>query len=138
MPMRYADSEIVELRLQSQTSPLTQNCYRRDVHRLFAHARKPLKHVGLDDSHRFDKSLIKASMGRTDSSLTPSINHLFDRGFFGLRGNGELIVSPVAHRPSLERMGINTKGAVNVGTFTTGQREFLEFHRDMVLLKAAR
>jgi hypothetical protein len=35
-------------------------------------------------------------------------------------------------------MGIDTKTAVNVGAFTAGQREFLEFHRDMVLLKAAR
>ena len=34
--------------------------------------------------------------------------------------------------------GIETAGTVNVGEFTTGQREFLEFHRDKVLLKTAR
>jgi hypothetical protein len=28
--------------------------------------------------------------------------------------------------------------ACNVGSFTSGQKRFLEFHRDMVLLKAAR
>jgi hypothetical protein len=35
-------------------------------------------------------------------------------------------------------MGIDTSGTVNVGGFTAGQRAFLEYHRDMVLLKAAR
>jgi hypothetical protein len=70
--------------------------------------------------------------------LTPTIDHLFDRGFIGFEGNGELIISPVADRPSLERMRIETTHTVNVGPFTTGQREFLEFHRDKVLLKAAR
>ena len=44
--------------------------------------------------------------GENGLLLTPSIDHLFDRGFIGFEGNGSLIVSPVAHRPSLERMGI--------------------------------
>jgi hypothetical protein len=70
--------------------------------------------------------------------LTPSIDHLFDRGFIGFEGNGNLIVSPVAHHPSLERMGIQVNGIVNVGAFTSGQKQFLEYHRDMVLLRAAR
>ena len=69
--------------------------------------------------------------------LTPSIDHLFDRGFIGFEDNGELIISPVAHRPSLERMGIETKAVVNVGGFSSGQRSFLDFHRKSVLLKAA-
>ncbi len=69
--------------------------------------------------------------------LTPSIDHLFDRGFIGFEDNGELIISPVAHRPSLERMGIQTNSVVNVGGFSSGQKSFLDFHRKMVLLKAA-
>jgi len=69
--------------------------------------------------------------------LTPSIDHLFDRGFIGFEDNGELIISPVAHRASLERMGIETKAVVNVGGFSSGQKSFLDFHRKMVLLKAA-
>jgi hypothetical protein len=75
--------------------------------------------------------------GENGLLLTPSIDHLFDRGFIGFEGNGDLIVSPVAHPPSLERMGLNTKSEVNVGGFTTGQKHFLEYHRDMVLLKTA-
>jgi hypothetical protein len=76
--------------------------------------------------------------GENGLLLTPSIDHLFDRGFIGFENNGELIISPVAHRPSLQRMGIKTDKAVNVGTFTQGQREFLEFHRESVLLVANR
>jgi hypothetical protein len=76
--------------------------------------------------------------GENGLLLTPTIDHLFDRGFIGFEGNGNLIVSPVAHRPSLELMGIDTQGTVNVGPFAAGQSEFLEYHRDKVLLKAAR
>jgi hypothetical protein len=69
--------------------------------------------------------------------LTPSIDHLFDRGFISFENSGNLI-SPVAHRPSLQRMGIDTADAVNVGGFTSGQKEFLDFHRNAVLLQSIR
>jgi putative restriction endonuclease len=75
--------------------------------------------------------------GENGLLLTPSIDHLFDRGFIGFEGNGALIISPVAHRPSLERMGVETNRSINVGAFSEGQRHYLEFHRDMVLLKSA-
>lgn len=74
--------------------------------------------------------------GENGLLLTPSIDHLFDRGFIGFENNGRLIISPVAHRLSLVRMGIETESEINVGTFSSGQREFLEFHRDSVLLRA--
>jgi hypothetical protein len=70
--------------------------------------------------------------------LTPSIDHLFDRGFIGFEDNGRLIVSPVAHHPSLRRMGIDTTEDINVGSFTSGQKQFLDFHRNDVLLKSIR
>jgi len=76
--------------------------------------------------------------GENGLLLTPSIDHLFDRGFIGFEDNGRLIISPVAHRPSLQRMGIDTTNAVNVGGFSSGQRTFLDFHRNAVLLQAAR
>jgi putative restriction endonuclease len=68
--------------------------------------------------------------------LTPSIDHLFDRGFIGFEDNGKLIISPVAHKPSLQRMGIEISKVVNVGGFTSGQKPFLEFHRNAVLLQS--
>ena len=65
--------------------------------------------------------------GENGLLLTPSIDHLFDRGFIGFEDNGRLIISPMAHRPSLERMGIETRRPVNVDGFTSAQKAFLEF-----------
>jgi len=76
--------------------------------------------------------------GENGLLLTPSIDHLFDRGFISFDDNGRLIVSPVAHRPSLRRMGIETEAVVNVGGFSGGQKQFLEFHRNAVLLQSLR
>jgi putative restriction endonuclease len=76
--------------------------------------------------------------GENGLLLTPNIDHLFDRGFIGFEDSGALIISPVAHRPSLQRMGIETEKLIKVGIFTEGQRHFLDFHRSSVLLKASR
>jgi hypothetical protein len=76
--------------------------------------------------------------GENGLLLTPSIDHLFDRGFIGFEGGGRLIISPIAHRPSLHRMGIEVSEPVNVGEFTSGQKKFLEFHRNSVLLQSIR
>ncbi len=76
--------------------------------------------------------------GENGLLLTPSIDHLFDRGFIGFEDNGKLIISPVAHRASLQRMGIETAKIVNVGAFSSGQKQFLDFHRNAVLLASMR
>jgi putative restriction endonuclease len=76
--------------------------------------------------------------GENGLLLTPSIDHLFDRGFIGFEDDGKLIISPVAHCPSLQRMGIDTKKVINVGGFTSGQKHFLDFHRNAVLLQSNR
>lgn len=67
--------------------------------------------------------------------LTPTIDHLFDRGFISFEDNGEMLTSPVAHEESLNKMGVATDRVVNVGGFAQSQREFLEFHRSKVFLK---
>jgi putative restriction endonuclease len=76
--------------------------------------------------------------GENGLLLTPTIDHLFDRGFIGFEDNGKLIISPVADRPSLQRMGIDVTGLTNVGGFTNGQKQFLDFHRNAVLLQSIR
>jgi hypothetical protein len=76
--------------------------------------------------------------GENGLLLTPSIDHLFDRGFIGFEDNGRLIISPVAHHPSLLRMGIHPTTPLSVGSFTSGQKRFLDFHRSAVLLRADR
>lgn len=62
--------------------------------------------------------------GENGLLLTPSIDHLFDRGFISFQREGGLIISPVAHRLSLERMGVRTDRAINVGAFTDRQDRF--------------
>lgn len=76
--------------------------------------------------------------GENGLLLTPTIDHLFDRGFISFEDGGKLIVSPVAHKSSLQRMGVDTTAIVNVGGFTSGQKKFLDFHRNSVLLKSIR
>jgi len=76
--------------------------------------------------------------GENGLLLTPSIDHLFDRGFIGFEDSGDLIISPVAHKPSLQRMGVETDRSVNVEKFSEGQRQYLDYHRHSVLLQIAR
>lgn len=66
--------------------------------------------------------------------LTPTIDHLFDRGFISFENSGELLISPVAHQESMNKMGIITERVINVGNFAEPQLEFLEFHRSNVFL----
>jgi putative restriction endonuclease len=56
--------------------------------------------------------------GENGLLLTPSIDHLFDRGFISFEDKGRLIISPVAHLPSLRKVGVMTGEPVNVGAFS--------------------
>jgi len=66
--------------------------------------------------------------------LTPTIDHLFDRGFLSFENNGDLIVSHVAHRESMHKMGLPENHQLNVGNFSAGQKSYLSWHRDSILL----
>lgn len=70
--------------------------------------------------------------GENGLMLTPSIDHLFDRGFISFENNGDLLVSPVASRSSLIKMGVEVSSRLNVGAFSNGQKDYLDFHRDAV------
>lgn len=74
--------------------------------------------------------------GENGLLLTPTVDHLFDKGFISFENTGQLIVSPVADPVSLERMGIDRDARVDVGAFSQGQRRYLEFHRENVLRMA--
>jgi hypothetical protein len=74
--------------------------------------------------------------GENGLLLTPNADHLFDRGFIGFDDNGDLLISPVAHTESLARMGLDPQRPLNVGRFSEGQRRYLEFHRENVLLRS--
>ena len=94
------------------------------THLIASHC-KPWRDSG--DEERLD--------GENGLLLTPSIDHLFDRGFISFEDNGDLLVSPVAHHNSLKRMGIAVDQSVNVGGFSSGQRNYLDYHRESVFLK---
>ena len=72
--------------------------------------------------------------GENGFLLTPTIDHLFDRGFISFENNGDLLISPVAMPVSLQRMGIPLEPRINVGGFSSGQRLFLSYHRESVFL----
>lgn len=74
--------------------------------------------------------------GENGLLLTPSVDHLFDRGFISFENDGRLLVSPVAHSESLRKMGIPDAG-FRTGSLTAGQRSYLERHRDEVFLQAS-
>ncbi|CAN5843329.1 HNH endonuclease [soil metagenome] len=69
--------------------------------------------------------------------LTPSIDHLFDRGFISFGDDGEVLVSPVADLESLPRMGVICDGPLFAGRFNTDQQHFLDYHRKEIFLKSA-
>ncbi len=64
-------------------------------------------------------------------------SRLFDRGFISFENDGRLLVSPVADRASLRRMGGQVESELNVGRFASRQGWFLEFQRDAVYLRSA-
>jgi putative restriction endonuclease len=74
--------------------------------------------------------------GENGLLLTPSIDHLFDRGFITFENNGQLLMSAVAHKESLRRMGVPVDKVRNVGSFSEGQKSYLEFHRENLFLEA--
>lgn len=74
--------------------------------------------------------------GENGFLMTPTVDHLFDRGFISFENNGELIISEVADPESMRRMGINVEERRMVGAFSESQCQYLEYHRDDVFLQA--
>jgi HNH endonuclease len=74
--------------------------------------------------------------GENGLLLTPNADHLFDRGFIGFEDNGDVLISPVVHKESLAKLGLDPEQSRNVGRFAEGQRRYLDFHREYVLLRS--
>jgi hypothetical protein len=74
--------------------------------------------------------------GENGLLLTPNADHLFDRGFIGFEDNGDVLISPVVHKESLAKLGLDPEQPRNVGRFAEGQRRYLDFHREYVLLRS--
>jgi putative restriction endonuclease len=66
--------------------------------------------------------------------LTPTIDHLFDRGFISFENNGKLLISNSAHTESMHKLGLKYDSEINLGTFSEGQKHYLDWHRESILL----
>jgi len=64
--------------------------------------------------------------------LAPHIDHLFDKGFISFEGNGNLILSSQLDESVLDKWHIHKE--INVGNFRKEQQQFLEYHRDVMLV----
>ncbi len=69
--------------------------------------------------------------------LTPSIDHLFDRGFISFDDDGVTMISPVADPEALPRMGVVLDRRLFAGSFSPEQQRFLEYHRREIFLRSA-
>jgi integrase/recombinase XerD len=79
MTTRSSDSQILKLWLESQVSPHTRGCYRRDAARLVAHVGKPLIRITLGDLQSFAQSLINSGLAPISRArILAATKSLFD------------------------------------------------------------
>ena len=74
--------------------------------------------------------------GENGLLLSPDVDHLFDRGLVSFEDAGKVMISPVADIDALERLGLKDALSRNVGSFSSGQRTYLQYHRDNIFLEA--
>jgi len=68
--------------------------------------------------------------------LTPTIDDLFDKGFIGFENDGSILLADVADRSAMQRMGVIGGGAPeNIGALASGQKRYLDWHRESILLQ---
>lgn len=118
-----------------------QGKFRQEVSRIETHCRvtgvnRPEHLIASHCKPWRDSDNAERLDGENGLLLTPSIDHLFDRGFISFENNGELLVSRVAHEHSLRKMGVPVGTLFNAGGFSEGQRRYLEFHRESVFLQS--
>ncbi len=71
--------------------------------------------------------------GNNGLLLSPHVDHLFDRGFLTFRDTGGILISKELNPKVLDQWSISV--GQNVGEFWNGQREYLEYHREVVFQK---
>ena len=118
-----------------------QGLFKQNVQRIESYCRvtqvEQIEHLRASHCKPWrDASNAERLDGENGLLLTPDVDHLFDRGFISFEDNGTVLVSPVAHRESLQRMGLEDALSRNVGGFSEGQRSYLAFHRESVFLES--
>ncbi len=83
-----------------------------------------------------DSSNLERLSGFNGLMLTPTPDHLFDKGFISFGDDGRLLYASRANRAALAKMMIPEEG-FNVGRFTNEQIAFLQYHRGYIFKKSA-
>ena len=76
--------------------------------------------------------------GNNGLLLAPHADHLFDRGWISFEDSGKLLRSGELPEPVVQGLGLKFRKSGYYGTFTKGQRGYLEFHRSMIYEKKFR
>ena len=66
--------------------------------------------------------------------LTPTIDHLFDKGFIAFEDTGQVLIAGVADRATLGKMGVASAITDTGRGFTAGQKRYLDYHREYIFL----
>ncbi|RYF17874.1 MAG: HNH endonuclease [Comamonadaceae bacterium] len=74
--------------------------------------------------------------GENGLLLSPDVDHLFDRGLISFEDSGRAIISPVADLVAVEQLGLKEALSRDVGSFSAGQKRYLEYHRENIFLEA--
>jgi hypothetical protein len=83
-----------------------------------------------------DSDNLERLSGFNGLMLTPTPDHLFDKGFISFGDDGRLLYASRANRAALAKMKIPEEG-FNAGSFTNEQIAFLRYHRGYIFKKAA-
>lgn len=116
-----------------------QGFFRDEVSKIEKHCRI----TGVEDSDHLIASHIKPWRDSDNSErlsrfnglmLTPTPDHLFDKGFISFGDDGKLIYAARVNHEALSKMKIPEEG-FNAGRFNPDQIEFLRYHRNFVFKK---
>ena len=127
-------------RLAIVKARIGQGLFRDEVAKVERHCRL----TGVEDRDHLVASHIKPwkdsdnrerLSGFNGLMLTPTPDHLFDKGFISFGDDGSLLYASRVNRATLAKMKIPEEG-FNAGRFSADQAEFLRYHRNFVFKKA--
>lgn len=127
-------------RLAIVKARIGQGLYREEV----AKVERQCRLTGVEDRDHLVASHIKPwkdsdnrerLSGFNGLMLTPTPDHLFDKGFISFGDDGRLLYASRVNRAALAKMKIPEEGFY-AGRFSAAQVEFLRYHRNFVFKKA--
>ena len=137
-----ADTYIPETtRLAIVKARVGQGIFREEVSKVEKHCRL----TGVEDGNHLVASHIKPwkdsdnrerLSGYNGLMLTPTPDHLFDKGYISFGDDGRLLYASRVNRAALAKMKIPEEG-FNAGRFSPEQIAFLQYHRGYIFKKAA-